>query len=322
MGVGYLITAFSSIGATILVGYMIYSIGYSFYSGADDALMYDQLKKYHKEDEWKQVANTKNFYSRSAAVFATIAGGLLFALNIRLPSIVRGLFFLLMLLPLIHLPENYGFTDPEKSIKKYLTHIADGTKQLFLPSIRNVLPLLIVVGSVTSVIYVGGILRPLLLERAGYGGSAQSYIIGIAGVITLLILWIHQNKLKKLSSGFVIWISSIILLFSFGALGVLPSHLWLPMLFIIQILQGIFTPVTSEFVNQRIPSSHRATTLSALSLTQNFPYILVAPLLGVLADQGKYLFMIWGIGGVILISLLLSLLLHSKGGINQKEKAI
>lgn len=312
MGIGYTITGFAFSGAVILVGYLIYSVGASFYSGSDDALMYDHLKKHNQEHQWKHIVTNKNIYSRIAALSATFLGGLLFALNFRLPSITRGVFFLLMLIPLIVLPENYGTENPDKSFKKYMLHIAQGMKQLLLPSILKLLPLFIIVGSFVGTTYVGGILRPLLLAKAGFNGVTQGYVITFAGIITTIILLLYKRNLNKTSGSSSIWMMSIVTLLCFSMLSIVPSYFWLPLLVLIQILQGLFIPATSDYINHKIPSSHRATTLSTLSLTQSLPYVFAAPLIGSLADHSNYSMITWGIATAIFIAIAISLILYSR----------
>ena len=306
MGIGYMITGFAVAGSMILAGYMIYSIGSAFYSGSDDALMYDHLKENKQEGAWKQIVTTKNIYARIAALTATLLGGFLFAYNFRLPAITRGLFFLLMLIPLMILPENYGKENPEKTFKNYLSHIVDGLRQLLIPSIAKLLPLFVILGSVVGTMYVGGLLRPLLLAKAGFNGVTQSYIITFAGVLTAIALWIYKKNLDKISDTLAIWLMTIVTVLCFSLMGLLAPAYWLLMLILIQSIQGLFIPTVSDLVNHQIPSTHRATTLSALSLTQSIPYVIAAPIIGILADRSDYSAITWGITGLIMLAILAS----------------
>lgn len=313
MAIGYSITGFAISGGLILIGYLIYSVGASFYSGADESLMYDNLKKYGQEDQWKKIVTNKYIITISAALSATILGGLLFGISVRLPSIVRGVFFLLMLAPAIFLPENFGKKSSEKvKFKEYLQHIKDGMKQIMIPGVLKVVPLVAVIGGVLTTMYVGGILRPLLFVKAGYGGQSQSYFIGIAGIITALALMIYKKYLSHVSSLFIIWVIGFITLFSFFVLNVLPSNYWLLFLIIIQMMQGLYTPVTSDIINHQVSSKHRATTLSTLQLIQSLPYIVLAPLVGALADSSHYQLIIGGITAIVFLGIVISFFLQVK----------
>lgn len=311
MGLGYTVTGFAISGGMILTGYLVYAIGAAFFSGSDDALMFDILKKNKQEHLWKKIVTNKYIVSRIAALSATIIGGLLFTLSVRIPSIARGIFFILMVLPLVALPENYGKQSIGKfSWKEYFMHTIDGMKQLILPSIIKLLPLFIVVGGIVDTLYVGGILRPILLARAGYGGQAQSYIIGLAGIITTIILLIYKRNLSTFSDQFFTWILSIVALLSFVALGIIPSNLWLPLLIVIQIIQGLFMPTQSDFINHKIDSAHRATALSTIALVQDIPYVVAGPVIGILVDKSAYQTINLSICAFIAIGIILALILR------------
>jgi len=311
MGIGYAITGYALSGAMILGGYIVYSIGSSFYTGADEALMYDYLKKNGKEELWKKIVANKYIISRIAALGATLVGGWLFTFSIRLPSIIRGISFLLMLLPLFILPENFGrLTEDKITVKEYFNKIRDGMKQLAKPALLKVVPLIAVVGGILTTMYVSGILRPLLLAHAGFGGDIQSYIIGIAGIITLALLLLYKHSSKNIPDHLFMWAIGFITVFFFSMLGILPTSSWLVFLVGIQVLQGLYIPISSNIVNREISSTHRATALSSLALIQSLPYIVLAPAIGFFADKNQYDLIIIGIVGIISIGIFLSIMLY------------
>jgi MFS family permease len=310
MAIGYVAMGLSFSGGMILLSYFIFTIGYSFYSGADDALMYDSLVENKKESQWKKVITTKNIIMRLSAITATFIGGYLFTINMRLPALVRGLFFLLMLIALIKLPENYGRSDFKNSFQEYAKHIKDGVKQLLLPGITPLLPLFVVIGSLTGTIYVSGLLRPLLLDHAGYDGVQQSYIIGAAGLVTVIFLMFLRKYWELFSESAFIWILSLLIAGCFIWLSFASTQYWILVLVLIQIIQGIFAPLTSEFINSKIASTHRATALSALSLFQSLPYVIAAPLLGAAADTGQFFHINFGLMVLAISSILLAFWLN------------
>ena len=313
MGIGYTVTGYAFSGVMILGGYIVYSIGSSFFTGADDALMYDYLKENNQEEKWKQIIANKYIVNRITALSTTIIGGWLFSQNVRLPSIVRGIFFILMLVPLFVLPENFGRVSKDKiTLKEYVEKIRDGMRQLTQPALLKMIPLITVIGGILTTMYIGGILRPLLFTHAGLNGDIQSYVIGIAGIITLIPLFLYKHNSKNISDHFSIWFIGILTFICFFALTILPTRSWLLFLVGIQILQGLYIPISSNIVNREISSHHRATALSSLALIQSLPYIVLAPLIGILADKGQYNFIIIGIVGILLLGVALSSGLYLK----------
>jgi MFS family permease len=287
MGVGYATTGFAVNGAWILIGYLVYSVGSSFFSGADDALMYDYLKTKSCEKDWETVARHKQMIRRICNLSAVFIGGYLYIWSVRLPSIVRGLTFLLMVIPLISMK----FMDkdqPQKSsnnsVASYGRHIWHGMKELLNRKMLPVILLILFVQGTTAVIFIGGILRPLMLERSGLAIVNQSNFLALIQIPVVLLLFYRSKHHKSAFNRAIFWAGCTVV----GFLLNIPLHykvLALAGVALIHFGSYLIIPATSRLINEAVSSKYRATTLSTASLLEQIPYIFAAPLIGLAADR-------------------------------------
>jgi len=74
-GAGYTVWGLASAGWMVVVGNILYAIGVSFQSGADDAMMYDYLKGQGKEGLWAKVSVNNYIIARVSYVASIFMGG-------------------------------------------------------------------------------------------------------------------------------------------------------------------------------------------------------------------------------------------------------
>ncbi|MDQ5972336.1 MAG: hypothetical protein QG553_495 [Patescibacteria group bacterium] len=316
LGIGYTVMGLAINGNMILIGYMIYSIGSSFYSGADDALMYDYLKTNNEAGQWETIARRKQLVMRVVSVLATFIGGYMYVVNMRMPSLVRGGFFLLAIIPILSM----AFMDSAQpkttrdSTVTYFQHLWTGVRDLLNRKMLPVVLLVMGVQGVTVSIFIGGLLRPLMLERTGLPVPDHATLIALASLITVAILLRPRPKNKKVSSVFrqaILYTGIIILGFVLN----LPAG-WLAGgvvgVFLIHVGDYLLVPATSALINASVSSTHRATALSTANLIEHLPYIIAAPLIGLAADQGQLTLVIQIVLVVICSATLLAILTHNR----------
>ncbi len=306
MGVGYGATGFAINGAGILAGYLIYSIGASFYSGADDALMYDYLKARGCEKDWEAIIRRKQIIRRVGNLTAVFIGGYLYAWNVRMPSIVRGLFFLMMITPLLKMKfmdKTQPFVDQDLS-SSYGRHIWLGMRELLNKKMLPVV-LLIVFVEGTAVIFISGILRPLMLEKTGISIVNQSNFIAL---IQLVVVFLLYRKIKNHLTPFrrvIMWSSFMVTGFIFN----IPAKLVaveLVGIALIHVGYYLIIPAMSQLLNETVSSKHRATALSTANLLEQVPYIFAAPLIGLAADKNQVTLVVEILAACLLVIVLLA----------------
>jgi MFS family permease len=278
--------AFGSSFVSITVWYLIWTIGYAFQSGATEALAYDSVKNSGNEDKWGSVIGTSTVIMRTTSMITNAMGGLFFAIWFRLPYIVfamTGIIGIIAAYRLIEIPVKK--TENPWSLALYLRQIKIGLGVLGKPIVFPIALISLWVAGM-SYVYNWGFLRPLTGERFGYTAVTLPlllFAISLAVIIStiLLVRLKHLFDLKK----WIYLFAGIYIVF-FTIMGF--NFSWLTgglIMMSIAISASLIDQLFSQFINIHTKSENRATTLSATALLIRLPYVLLALLLGVLAER-------------------------------------
>lgn len=287
MGLGYGGMGLSMTSWHIYAGYLAFTLGYSLFSGADDALMYDYMKHHGIEDKWQKLQREKTITRRIGNVVATLLGAPLYAISSRLPSLARGVFFLLMLIPL----SKMKFLDTEHIRERtevgYLSHLHKGFKTMFNARLLPLVIMIIFIGGIGNTFFIGGVLRPFMLERAGLDVAFHPVVIAVAGLISILLL-LKQPHVKTNNLYITSVAVSILMILGFAVNIPLSSTvLMIVGIIVIHIANYLLQPLISELVNNEATSEHRATTISTANLFDQLGYVIAAPLIGIMVSRNN-----------------------------------
>lgn len=287
MGIGYGGMGLAATGWQIWLGFAGVSIGTAFLSGADDALMYDYLKAHKQEERWETIARHKQLVKRLSAMGALVVGGYMAVSNIRWPFLARSFFFFLGILPIIAMKfmDKFQPVSSKDALVSYRKHIWTGMRELLNRRLLPVLLLVIAVQGTVSTMFIGGILRPLMLERTSLAISKHSAFLAIVTfVITIMLIRPVKVSRKSVYHRTVLWSLCVLVGFilnipagalAVGLLGILLIHM----------ANAFLIPTVSTLLNSAVSSGHRATALSTASLLENLPYVIAAPLIGIATDR-------------------------------------
>ncbi len=255
-----------------LVLNLLMSIGDSFRSGSEEAIIYDSFKEVGKEDGISKVfANVSALY-QGGLIFGAIAGGVLYTLNPVLPAIVYGVVLLIA----------GGITffyiepkiDSEKfTLKNYWLQIVNGSKEAFNSGKYSTLISMFY-------IFIGGIawsstlfFNESLLVDMGYSDTVRGILGGVLRFINIILITYVLAKGKYFSTRGIILLFPVIMLIAY-----------LPGIFLTSTIAPLFIQLAmlattarfimlSPVVNKVFSSKYRATALSFLSLMIGFVYI-------------------------------------------------
>jgi MFS family permease len=173
---GSLATALSNDILPLIAAQSLWFIGYAFYSGANEALAYDELIDAGIEDKWQLIsARAKNLVV-IVIIASVLLGGVLYSINYRLPFYAHALAMVAFTLCASRYPiEKTKHALGEHSFRAYLKGIKIGTTDLLRPRLRF---LVYGVGGFASLYYAyeWGVLRPLILSYRGYEGFSASML--------------------------------------------------------------------------------------------------------------------------------------------------
>lgn len=321
-GLGFFLWGFATTGVMIFLGDLLYYVGTAFQTGADDAMMYDYLKSQGKEDLWHRVTTNNTIIARVSFVIAIFIGGIAYAHFDRLPFLLRGLTFFLMLVPLYKLAVVDRFQpkhEDTNEIKDYFQKLKSGVQELFKLKIIWIVPVYALVQGIAYSVFTAGILRPILYQHAGLPINSISAAIAIALVFTILTLFVVRRYALKLFVPSTIFSLALICVIGLGMN--LGNSLILSLigLTILQVATYVNIPMLSVQINKVIDPNHRATTLSAASFLESIVYIIGTPVVGYMTAKGLVNEIV--IGSVVLISvgLLLGTTLYKVGKVNSHE---
>lgn len=284
--VGNLALALSGSFWGITLWYLVWMIGYTFQSGATEAFAYDYVKSIGKEDEWHRVVTTSGVILRVVSITAIALGGWLFAIWFRLPYFAFAGASLIGLIAALLLQETKVFEKQSlTSARMYGAQIRDGLSVLGRKTIFPVALSAILVSSLYYM-YNWGLLRPLTMQRFGYNEVTMSLLqatvsLAVIGGTIALARYRKQYTLEKMIFG-------LSLLYTFLFASFYLPYQWLlggVVLVTAAIAASAVDQLFLVYINKHTRSEHRATTLSAVSVFTRAPYVVIAILMGALADR-------------------------------------
>lgn len=267
-----------------LLGDTLIFIGFSFHSGSREALTFDTFKELGKENLFDKFLSVGNNIALIMTVFATAIGGFLFSLNQYFPWWAWVVTESISIIVLLFIKEPK--IDSEKiTLRSYFKKNRDGFIHLFNKNLKPylilLLPLILIPKMVT------GIFRQGIGADFGFNGDTLGYLIAFAFLILSIVILAFEKImkfLKEINLSFILTLFFTILYFIlyFKILG---GMLGGGFILILLMILSIYSEVTvSSVVNKNIESTHRATTLSTVSLISNIPYVLIAIFFGQIAS--------------------------------------
>jgi len=296
---GALLHTLGSSFMPFFVGQTVLMVGLSFVSGADDALFFERLQFDRGSSAWRKLVTRGSQFGRAGSLLATITGGILYAINPRIPW---ALMVASMLVPALMV---WGIKDTRLrssrqrfmlEIRSYIHDVKTGFGVFTATKLRLYIPIII---TIQGLFYAAGygLLRVVLLSRFQFSPFAGAVVLATSSIVTIGLLGAMHRHAGRLSEKGVITgvalaaiIGLISAVFNIGAWGALV---------IFMLLAGEHTlyPFMSEVLNNHAPEAQRATVLSVASFFRMLPYVIMAPVIGTLNVQGKlsYFLVAWSL---------------------------
>lgn len=299
--ISLLIFIFSSKFYEFAIAEVIFSLGLTFKSGADHALLYDTLKNVGREKEYQKILGDANSYSFYSQAIGSVVAGFIFAININLPLIVS---ILLMIITIIIC---FNFDEPviNRTIyekKSYFMQIGESVK--FVLGHKKVLGIFLFsivfyyfyrVGFFFFQPYMKAVNIPVYL----FGVIFFVFNIVAANASKNVELFIKKTKPRSL------FVLASLIFVSMILLGI--TKYWIGVIFILmqQVARGLNQPVQQKYLNKHLPSEKRATILSLKSLTCNLIIGIFGPFAGYLLDNYNVFISLTILGIIMFILILL-----------------
>lgn len=305
--IGSMMIATASSMPVIFVGWMITQLGFAFFSGSAEALIYDTLVEAKKEGDYDKLISKSNSISLIADATCTFLGGFIFVLSFRMPHILWSLSYLFGFIISCLLVES-KIESTKFSFADYFSKLGDGIKELFKPALRGLLIFFFILLGVYYM-YSWGFIRPAMADSFGFHAKEQGIILPMFTILSAYIMRFMPALRKKISDIAGLIVLSITMAISF-MMAFFPLGYWGFFVLLFIAMSGkLAYPWISVVINREIPSSSRATTLSAISFISKLPYVLVAIVAGSAVQSGKLHTFNLAVGLTILSGVILSMIL-------------
>lgn len=280
------------------------------YSGSMEALVFDSLKDEGNENHYPKItANIESLNWASWAVSA-IGGGYLYYWQFQSPWVIQGLMFVVAATLAFGLKEPR--TDSIKvDIKSALKQNLVGFHEIFQnSSMTRVTLQLVLVGA--GYMIAGNILGASQAREYGLDATGTGWLFGIGSIFSVVAARSYPYLREKIGESKLVIITATMMLMSF--LVARYVGLWAGCFLIIMRIasSSTFRNTRSVIVNSWISSRNRATALSSMNLLTQAPYIILAPIFGMVMDQTSPNKFAWGLGLGILISLAMTQIIKTK----------
>jgi MFS family permease len=316
LGLGYVIMAAADVTWVLIAGFWLTQIGWAFYSGATEALVYDSLKERGQESRFGRVLANATTLDIITLLVATLLGGLLYTLDERLPHYARGAVFGLAVVAAFWLREPRVTDQQRFSISNYLRQMGAGFRELANPSLRPFLPLIFTTRGVFY-LFAFGLVSPTMAIAFGFDAGAQAVVFAIIGLFSALgqrFVPVLRRSLPEYT-GMLLFAVALGLGFAGGALPL--GACGFAALLLIHVGGTLAATWSSILINDRIPSNTRATTLSVVALIVRIPYVLTAIIAGAMAEAGTFPIFSGAVAALIAVVIAISSLISSRLPSNQ-----
>lgn len=289
-----------------LLGEFLWAISAALFSGADEALIYDSLKKTKSEKESKKVfGRFESFHLAGIMIAAPIGSFIAANLGLRAPMLLGAIpaFFAFIITLTIKEPKTAKTGKKIESKKsestRYINILKDGVKFFYNHRVLKILAIDMIF--IAAIAYFMIWLYQPMLQKAGIG-IAYFGLVHAAFALSQILIMNNYSFFEKLfgSKKNVLFFTAFIL----GAMFILAAITSNAVLIIIAIIIGggfglARGPLYSSYLNKHIPSKERATVLSSISMLQRFVLVIINPLIGLLIDASLfYALLILGIAAV------------------------
>lgn len=297
----------------LAVLYVLWSAGYNFRSGSEDAWLYDTLVSDLSEDEFARVRGRGQSVSLFVGAGAAVIGGYLGSIDLSLPWFVAAAVTALgaVVLFTIEEPEAYEQTDSsELGFRRTLGIVQDALARTNIRAL--ILYYYVLYAAVTYLVFI--FLQPVFESVVVEFGISEALVESLLGwfyaAYSLLgaVLAYFTGAIEEYV-GIRTWFLVLPFLVGTALVGMYVFPLLaLPTFLFARGLADVTRSFAAQYVNDRIESLGRATVLSAMAMVSGLTVIPFQLGSGVISDVVSPLFALAVAGGVLIVGSALILL--------------
>ena len=271
----------------------------AFYSGSLEALIYDDLKEQQKEDEYTQVSANIESINWTAWAISSVGGGYLYYWRFQSPWLIQAVMFVVGVVVAWNLVEP-KIDSIKINWKAAIKQNTQGFHELFANNrTARITMQLAVIGA--GYIIASNILGASQAREYGMDARGTGWIFAIGCLLSVVAARYYPKLRAKLGEKRLVVVSSLMMLASFLLARWVGLGMGIGLILLRIASSSTFRNTRSIIVNKWITSRNRATALSSLSLLTQAPYVLAAPLLGLVIDKSSPNMFAWYLGLIVVI---------------------
>ncbi|SDS79553.1 MFS transporter [Microlunatus soli] len=281
----------------ILIGNVIWAIGYTFLSGAGEAWISDEVEP----DGVQPVFTRAEQINLGVGVGGTLLAGALGLLDLRLPMIIAGCSYIALALIMAPLMPETGFTPTPRNERESFRHL----RRLMVEGLtaarrRGVVRSFLIIALLTGIssevfdrLWTAHLLQTFRLPSlAGVNEAALWFTaFALAGRLIALISSLAANRFaaERINARHPAGVMALLILIQLaGVIGFAVSgSLWLALgaMWLRTAAQTVAAPIRSAWLARNVSSTSRATTLSFANQADAIGQVIGGPPLGALATR-------------------------------------
>ena len=270
-------TSYSHLIASVLIG----TLGFTLYSGAYEALVYDSLKQLKKQSTYNKVLANIQTISLLGWASASIVGGLVYSIWPGFPYALTGAFFFLGFLLTFFLKEPK--VDTEKfTLSTYLTQTKQGFSQLFKPQSKIKIISLLIISAL--LVIPAEFLGDSVTVEFGFKDKELGFFYSGLFIFSALVAQLAPKFKQKLGAAKSFYLFNALYAMLMIPLAYLSKTFGGLALYLTGGLHHLTDNITSSAVNETIESKYRATSISTFNMLKLIPYALTAVFIGRFMD--------------------------------------
>jgi MFS family permease len=315
LALGTFIIALSTSFEGFLIGNLLTFVGFAFNSGSFEAFAYDSLVSTGQAEEYGRVVEKSTSLGIITSLLTILVGGLLFAIDPRLPFFASGLYFSLGVFVLFFATEpriDTEHTDPGT----YLSKLKDGVKTIFSLQFRDILIPVLVISALARVHQ--GVVRQSMAVYYSFNGETFSYVLALAMIPSFFFAARFDTFRRKLGWK-KLMVAGLAIYAALFTMGVTTHGMSFGIVYFI-ILMGaekFAYQISTVAANERIASGHRATALSVLSLIAQIPYVILMFFFANLTEPNSIHLLISGFAITAAVACLYTIFVQQKPAISK-----
>lgn len=303
-GAGALLFALGSGSVAWAAGQVLFAAGFSFDSGTDQSLLYDALASEGREAEFRAIEARAAAWNLGAVAVASLLGGVLGTVDLRLPYLATALAALAALAVAWQFeePSRARASSPRAQLAEVLTTLRD-------PLLRWTTTAAVAGTVLNHVPYE--FLQPWLAALTGSEQAAAIWSGGLSVLIVLLAAWASERSdswAERIAPTALLVGMLALQVVVIACMGLAVTPWLLPLLLLRGVPGAVNRPLMGDLQHPRMASSVRATVLSVQSLAGRlaFGFTLLAAGAGASGGMGLPLLAYAGAGAMLVAGLALA----------------